>query len=309
MINEGFIGVTLFFILSGFILSYSYQEKLNSKQSSISQFYIARIARIYPLHVITLLLSLHFFIINIATLPKLLSNLLLLQAFIPLPDYYFSLNAPSWSISVEMFFYLLFPLLIRLNSFYLLLLSTIFITVKIITSNYSNEFQHAMLYISPLLRLPDFLIGILAYRCRQKLTYVFSFFSVNLLQIFALITLAIFIYFSPYVAIAHRYDIYYIIPMSFLIFSLSINGGGIAQILSNKIIVYLGEASFSLYMTHQLVIRYLVEINERHNIFPIGQFLLLVIITCLAVSLIFYKYIELPSKNLVCKKLTSIINK
>ncbi|MET4878796.1 acyltransferase [Morganella morganii] len=309
MINEGFIGVTLFFILSGFILSYSYQDRLSNKTISISEFYIARIARIYPLHIITLLISIHFFTINITGITIFLSNILLLQAFIPHPDYYFSLNAPSWSISVEMFFYLLFPLFIKLNNRTLLLLSFTIIFVKIIIAIFSDELQHAMLYISPLLRLPDFLIGILIYRLRKNYPLELPRHTTNILQFTSIIILFVFVFMSDKINIAHRYDIYYIIPMGLIIFSLSFNSGVIADILSYRTIVYLGEASFSLYMTHQLIIRYLVEINEKYNILPIVYFFIFVILTCIITSLLFYKFIEKPIKKIFFQKMISISQK
>lgn len=53
--KEGFVGVSFFFILSGFIIAYNYQQKLVERKVSKRQFWVARIARIYPLHIATLL--------------------------------------------------------------------------------------------------------------------------------------------------------------------------------------------------------------------------------------------------------------
>ena len=55
--KEGFVGVSFFFVLSGFIIAYNYQEKLLTKTTTKRTFWVARIARIYPLHLLTLLIA------------------------------------------------------------------------------------------------------------------------------------------------------------------------------------------------------------------------------------------------------------
>lgn len=302
-VEDGFIGVTLFFILSGFILAYSYQEKLEKKQSSAITFYFARVSRIYPLHIATLVCALPIFLYGNFDIFKLISNIFLFQAFIPSSDYYFSLNAPSWSISVEFFLYLLFPLLIKFNNRTLILLSIVFILVKLLIQIESKDYQHAILYISPIFRIADFTIGILIYRFRKNIPDNFNELKVNITQLSSLIILLLFIYYSSNFNITYRYDIYYIIPMGLLIFSLSFNRGFIGKILSGRIIVFLGEASFSLYMTHQLVIRYSLKINEKLQFLTDGLLLFSIISLSLLVSIVFYKTIELPMKKWTYNKL------
>ena len=53
--KEGFVGVSFFFILSGFIIAYNYQKKMEERLVTKRRFWAARVARIYPLHVLTLL--------------------------------------------------------------------------------------------------------------------------------------------------------------------------------------------------------------------------------------------------------------
>ncbi|HWX34972.1 MAG TPA: acyltransferase, partial [Steroidobacteraceae bacterium] len=108
-------GVSFFFVLSGFILTYRYPVLRDWRE--IRRFWLARFARIWPAHATSL-------VIVVATATAILSsfdgtnlpfyvatNLLMVQSWIP-SKAAVSLNGPSWSISTEFAFYLMFPLLI-----------------------------------------------------------------------------------------------------------------------------------------------------------------------------------------------------
>ncbi len=110
-LTHAFLGVPLFFVLSGFVLAYSHPVVRDWRQ-----FYVARIARIYPLALFALILVLPFAIGIARSLhqPALLFCLpvdaLLLQSWIPPIALYG--NPPAWTLSVEVFFYLMFPVLL-----------------------------------------------------------------------------------------------------------------------------------------------------------------------------------------------------
>ncbi len=107
------LGVDLFFMLSGFVLAYVYRDTFATgvSRSNWRQFMARRLARIYPLHLATLLvvLGLAKFVILPGQALVLVLNLGLVQAW-GLTDQ-FLFNAPSWSISCEFAAYLLFPFL------------------------------------------------------------------------------------------------------------------------------------------------------------------------------------------------------
>lgn len=105
--NQGAIGRTFFFILSGFILSYIYNTELN-----LTNYFRSRVARIYPIYIFVALITLpwlmlqsfigeHLTILEVALLLTL--GVLLLQAWFP-PTLSHWNNGGSWSISVEAFF-------------------------------------------------------------------------------------------------------------------------------------------------------------------------------------------------------------
>ncbi len=118
IVERGYLGVELFFILSGFILCHVYLRGFGEQRFSYGGFLWNRLARIYPLHLATCLgliaLALAAGLAGIAvdaTLldwPSLPANLLLLHAWGFAPTSAF--NHPSWSISAEAFAYLGFPL-------------------------------------------------------------------------------------------------------------------------------------------------------------------------------------------------------
>lgn len=115
---KGYLGVELFFVLSGFILSHVYLHAFAEKRFSYRGFLWARIARVYPLHVFTLLgvmalglaavavgMSIDASVLSWKTLP---AHLLMLHAWGFANEA--GWNHPSWSISAEWFAYLAFPL-------------------------------------------------------------------------------------------------------------------------------------------------------------------------------------------------------
>ena len=108
LLEAGFTGVTLFFILSGFILAYNHQEIRNT-----FAFLRARFARIYPLYVFALLLLVPSFLHGRSDPLRvwaLVADLLLVQAWFA--KIALALNTPAWTLSSEAFFYVAFPFLL-----------------------------------------------------------------------------------------------------------------------------------------------------------------------------------------------------
>jgi peptidoglycan/LPS O-acetylase OafA/YrhL len=107
----GYIGVDFFFVLSGFVLTWSWRPELRARR-----FWWNRFARIWPLHLTTLVAAVVFVADQIDEPGPVgtAANVLLVQAWFPEKSTYFSYNAVSWSLSCEVFFYLSFPLLVVL---------------------------------------------------------------------------------------------------------------------------------------------------------------------------------------------------
>lgn len=320
---EGYIGVTFFFILSGFILSFSYANRLKNNEITLSDYIISRFARIYPLHILTLLFALPIVFYgaykNNDSLLPLIPNIFLVQSFVPSSEYFFSGNAPSWSLSNEMFFYLLFPFLLFRNNLFLVIISLAIVLFQVTVSQLglSSGKQHYLIYIFPITRLLDFMVGILLFRVYCH----FKDKSINInpdaFQIFAIGLLILAITMKQNILQAYRYDLYYILPMSLLIFSFAYSEGKISSFLSGKVFILLGEASFSLYLIHQLVIRYISVANKLTFGFNGGTwdlvFSLLVIIVSIILSLIMYRFYELTAtrrfRNFLLEKKDQYLNR
>lgn len=299
--NEGFLGVSFFFILSGFILAYNYKDKFLLGTISKKAFYVSRLARIYPIHFVTMLVALILGLISSSgNLKYLLEHILLIQSFFSDQDIYFSLNSPSWSISDEMFFYLLFPFVIFLNRSKKILLFILFMfLIYVLNYKLSDNLKHYWLYISPIIRFSDFLLGILLFDIFEKVKRVYAKTKSPLIfELFAIFLFIAFFIFHDEIDLGYRYSIYYWIPMSLiiLIFSLSkvvYSQNSVSNILSNKYLVWLGEISFCFYLIHLLVIQVMNHIRVKLSL-NIDLLLFSIFIFTLIASAIAYKFIEKP---------------
>lgn len=314
ILYEGYIGVSFFFILSGFILSYNYHDKLLNGEVRIRQFGLARIARIYPLHILTLLLAipLSFSSDFIEWFWKLFLNLFLLQSFVPSNDVYFYFNSVSWSISDEFFFYLLFPFLILLlhirRNFRIVPLIILLVPVLIFFAR--EDYHEKLFYINPLFRVIDFMIGILLFRVFRKRSEIELLKNKQIAtaaELLSIVFLGIFVYFHNDVPQGFRYSCYYWPPMIFLIYTFSYANGAISGFLSNKRLVYLGEISFGFYMLHMLVLRYYEYLPQKFHvlyaIMPKNYMELFIVFTAtLLLSMISFKWFEQPMNRLIKRK-------
>lgn len=312
---EGYLGVTFFFILSGFILTYNYYEKFNEINiEKIKVFYKARIARIYPVYLLTFVIAIPLSIGGILKEPLNylgvgIINLSMLQSFIPVPSVYFSFNGPAWSISVEMFFYVLFPFLIyfvmkkiKISKKMWLLLFICFVYVSgliLVWYMRDSELSHWLFYILPTFRILDFIIGIiialLFIRVKQTgLLIINSFHFMTIMEVTAILLFILAFYFHENVHQTLRFWGYYQPIMILIICVFAFQKGYISKLLSNDRLIYLGEISFSFYMIHQLVLRYATHlpiINSDPSVF-----ILFTLLTSLIASHLIYKYYEIPFK-------------
>lgn len=190
---------------------------------------------------------------------KFFVNLLLLQSFIPRLDYFFSYNALSWAVSNEMFYYLLFTIIVCISSKKQYILCAglwSIILLNILIANMNGNFDGYFFYINPIFRFGDFLLGVVLYHLyKQGFMLYFIKKHASSMEIISVIFLLISIYLgSMYDNWLWKWQIWYTVTCVPLIYVFSVSGGKLSKILSNKLFLYLGSISYPLYLSHQIVL-------------------------------------------------------
>lgn len=229
----GDVGVVFFLMLSGFVMTYGYGARVLEEGFNRQRYLKRRVARVWPLHLVCLLAALTLLpvTLNADTVAALGLNIVLLQSWVPLRDFFFSGNSVSWCLCDLMFFYILFPwlrrLFHRLKGRLIAVLTAaaaaLYVAVAVIVP---ADFRLGVVYVNPLMRLPDFLIG-----------------------------MGLFIALWPFVQPTVQYASLWWIPCGALLMATACGGGPLTRLLKWRPLVRAGELSFSFYMIHQLVIR------------------------------------------------------
>ena len=317
ILKEGYIGVSFFFILSGFIISYNYSNILLWNKHNFRNYIIARFARIYPLHLLTLILSIPLTIKylnreeHINWFLKFLSNLTLTQSYFNKNEYYFSFNSLSWSVSVEMFFYLVFPLLIvfffrfiKSNLTRVLFFIFLVLAIPFLIYNLKNIDHHQLFFMFPFVRLVDFIIGIFLFFAYKIIKDKSICRKNTIIEVFSIVIFMVFFLLKDNISINYRFSVYYWIPISLIILTFATQDGLISKFLNSEKMVVLGELSFAFYLFHLLVYEYFCALNIR--IFHFSNPLTIIFINLsatLTISYLSFKYYEKPLNKYIKDKL------
>ena len=315
----GPIAVSYFYVLSGFIMAIAYYRAGEQQQRPFDtrRYWWARVARIYPVYLLALLLMILAKYHSAGSEPFTVAlSLSMLQAWIP--GYPLTLNAPGWSLSVEAFFYLCFPLLILLvKRHHLTHLSFAAAGLWVVTQTghtllLNSEYYtprgllHDMIYYNPLMHLNTFLIGFIAGAWLQegKLQRLASpnLNTLALLSV-ALLAMALLVVRQPLMThsgIQFDYTNGLIAPL-FLLFIvlLALNTGKISALLQHPWLVLLGEASFSLYIL-QKPLHGIYEKLMPASIDPAGMLHFYLFVILLTLSAVFsYWFFETPLRRFI----------
>ena len=313
-VGHGYAAVGLFFILSGFILTINYLDLQGRFLSTPAEFWKSRLTRVYPVYIAALILSIGVVLTgwraghDFRSLGHLMWTGILTAVMQQswLTSTATLWNAPAWSLSVEAFFYLTFPFLIRVIAriparrlpaalviaFLVAMLGPLLGFWDNPTKSYDalpTDFPRFLLMVNPLLRLPEFVFGILLGRLWQHesmpsravgpLTIIFG--SAAALVLFSGSVPRVFIgngLLAPFWAV--------------LICALAQGWPAwLYQFLSSRPMVALGEASYGMYILQVPVGFYFFR--WYHG--PAGVITYLVLLTVL--SLLSFHYFETPARR------------
>jgi peptidoglycan/LPS O-acetylase OafA/YrhL len=292
----GYQAVTTFFVLSGFVLTRRYFATQWNRRNFI-RYGVGRIVRVYPVYLLSLAVVAPFILAD-HTPGKVgfaAAYLLLIQAWLgPIPVGW---NTPAWTLSCEMFFYLMFPLSALLTrranwrSVLLTAAAACVLTRVMWAAGISDG-------IKPLIHLADFIMGIAAacaFQLLQRRTRPPAGWWLYI----------------PGVALAALVIAYpEILPFgidlnsalrplnALLLIGFAFGGGLFARILSTRPVVYLGNSSYALYILHIPVMWW--YLRWSHSFSP-TLYILLVI----AISALVYGFFEEPA-NRFLRRLTAL---
>ena len=314
-------GVSFFFVLSGFILAYVYPHLPD--RNAVAGFWRARIARIWPAHVASFLLGwwlLDYKIVSVTAV----AYLALVQAWVPSWNFYFSYNAVAWSISTEFFFYLCFPFLLhrwsttwraKLAGAALLLLVLVWacsaLALPALVPSNGNAFQpsqHGVIYINPLSRVLEFMVGMAVAQLFRSTQYAAGLLVGTALEIGVLLLCVLNIFGSRYAVeavarvvpdapviqwLVHSSSLF---SFAALIYVMAHGRGRLSGVLQSRPLVLLGEISFSMYLVHQILISYYAS-NKDHFVRLDAHLELLVFFGVLVLlSYLMWRCVEIPAR-------------
>lgn len=260
-VENGFLFVDFFFVLSGFVIAASYGDRLGDGYPP-GKFMLLRLGRVYPLHLVMLVLFViwEFATMGIArpsgrlpfsdgyTVGMIFANLALIQTFVGNPT---SWNGPAWSIAVEVWTYLVFAIGFRflgrlLVPVALLLAIACTFYLPTVSDRYLNVFHEGAFARC----LIGFSLGVVTFRLHRHLGITLGTTLATILEVFAVIATVVM------VSAAGASVLSLAVPPLFAIVILIFaqQSGMVSRLLVLRPFEFLGKISYSIYMVHLFIV-------------------------------------------------------
>ncbi|WP_101390072.1 acyltransferase [Streptomyces sp. TLI_146] len=308
--NAGALGVTFFFVLSGFVLTWAVRET-----DTIRAFWRRRIVKIYPNYAITWGLAMVLFASAYTPARTAVLNLLMVHVWVPEFDVFSSVNQPSWSLGCELLFYLSFPLLHKIfrrikaghlkywiSGVTAAIIATPFFTYLLLPDDpnfpggqalgaRASTHQYWFAYNFPPMRLLDFALGMLVAQAVLHGRWW------NIGMTWSGLLLAGSYVWASHVPFLYSQRSMTIVPIIFLIAAAATaDARNQFTLFRNRAMIWLGEVSFAFYLVHFVVLAY-VRKWLGHEMYSVPQTVGIVLVEftiALLASWALYALIERP---------------
>lgn len=301
--NAGHAAVSLFFVLSGFVLAYNYAAPLADGRVSRARFFWLRLARVWPLYALVALAEIPL-ALGAGVAPRTIgaataADLVGLQAWIPAIT--FVGNTPGWSVSVELFFYAAFPWLALVvardarRARAAIAGGMVLALAAAATPALVSPASGAATYLKcgPLLRVPEFVVGIALGRAFLTRRRPLSPAAANALALLATLAIIGIVVASGPVP---RYFLHALLLPAFALLLWAVASGG-AHPLGSPPLRLLGEASYGLYLMQLPLFEALAGKYEWSWARMLGFFALLV-----ALSIAVHFVVEKPAQKWLVRR-------
>lgn len=283
---QGTFPVTLFFMLSGFLMCYTKSEQIEQVSFTgwVNGYVRRKLRQFYPLHFITFLIAcivrnvVHN--INVDTLICAGLNLILIQPFFP--KYALSFNALSWFLAITIFLYIVaYPLQRMLNRMKNAAVPALLTIAAIILLNLLIRFGFDLyLYTNPFYRILDFWLGMLIARMYIDKKFVIR--KANCLELLLVVVFCVQYIVSLFISGTPGY---YSVLFAASLYVFAMGKGCVSNILKSKFFAKVASYSFEFYMIHELALIVFRKVFSESIFYPIR--LILIALPALVVSITF----------------------
>jgi peptidoglycan/LPS O-acetylase OafA/YrhL len=297
MMRGGYLAVPTFFVLSGFVLARRYSStQWNS--ANLWKYLTGRFARVYPVYLLSLLIVLPF-IVKAKDSPKgwlVAMHLTLMQGWW-IGHYTAGWNTPAWSLSCEMFFYLVFPLLIipMRNRGWVWTIAVAAMALGMTQAMWALGVSDQL---KPIIHLSDFVMGLAVARAFELVTEQGAAPAGQWLYGIGLLGSAAVIGYSQVLPRSIPINTVLRLMNGLLLLGLGLGGGWLAHFLSMRPIVYLGRASYGMYILHIPILWWAVT-------WPGFAVRYLYVVFVVALSCTVYAVLEEPANQFIRSFLTA----
>ncbi|MFM0212255.1 acyltransferase [Paraburkholderia sediminicola] len=273
LIGQGAIGMSVFFVLSGFVLAYQYSERAISYREYLGN----RVARIYPIYALSAVLTLPWIGINLhdgaflrgagQLVTLVLANVFVIQAWFP---QFFPLwnDGASWSISVEAFCYVLLPLIlaglykIKGHHLYVVMVSAYAAAVLPGLTFLLFDNSPSIFYSMPIFRLAEFVLGVCVCIVARRGSAPRSTTAI----VAAALVVGLIVYLGTQSPVGSLYVTHnwLVLPaVAMAIYFLSKSNGVVATLMGSDVVVWLGKISYCIYSLQALIILPLIHHHDQ----------------------------------------------